>query len=52
MSNYVCEICGYEYDPEIGDADNGVDVGTVFEDIPKDWVCPTCGAAKEDFKPQ
>jgi rubredoxin len=52
MSNYVCEICGYVYESEVGDADNGVNAGTDFADIPSDWVCPICGAGKEEFKPQ
>ena len=37
---YVCDVCGYVYDPEIGDPDNGVDAGTAWEDVPEDWVCP------------
>ena len=49
MSVYACELCGYEYRPEVGDPDNGIDEGTDFEDLPKDWVCPLCGAGKEDF---
>lgn len=51
MKKYICTVCGYIYDPEIGDIDSGVKAGTVFEDIPEDWVCPECGAAKEDFEP-
>lgn len=47
---YVCELCGYEYNPKLGDPDNGVAEGTDFEDIPADWVCPLCGATKEDFE--
>ena len=43
MKKYVCEPCGYVYDPEIGDPDNGIAPGTAFEDIPEDWVCPVCG---------
>lgn len=49
MKKYVCDLCGYEYDPEVGDPDNGVKPGTAFEDLPDDWVCPVCGAGKEDF---
>ncbi|MBN2252139.1 MAG: rubredoxin [Kosmotogaceae bacterium] len=48
---YRCTICGYIYDPEIGDPDNGVDPGTTFEDVSEDWVCPLCGASKDDFEP-
>lgn len=51
MEKYVCVICGYEYDPEEGDPDNGVAAGTKFEDIPADWVCPVCGAPKSEFEP-
>lgn len=46
---YVCELCGYVYDPAVGDVENGVDEGTDFEDISSEWVCPLCGASKEDF---
>jgi rubredoxin len=48
---YRCTICGYIYDPEVGDPDNGVDPGTTFEDVPEDWVCPLWGASKDDFEP-
>ena len=49
MDKYVCEVCGYVYDPAEGDPDNGIDPGTKFEDLPDDWVCPVCGASKDDF---
>lgn len=49
MEKWVCEICGYVYDPAEGDPDNGVAPGTKFEDVPADWVCPVCGAGKESF---
>ena len=49
MLVYVCELCGYEYNPALGDAENGIDENTDFEDLPADWVCPLCGAGKEDF---
>ena len=49
MKKYVCDICGWEYDPKVGDPDNGVKPGTAFEDIPADWVCPECGADKDNF---
>lgn len=52
MQKYVCDICGYIYDPEVGDPDSGVAPGTAFEDIPEDWVCPLCGVSKEDFSPE
>lgn len=50
MKKYVCTICGYVYDPEEGDPDGGIPPGTPFENIPDDWVCPLCGATKEDFE--
>lgn len=52
MKKYVCDVCGYVYDPEIGDADNGVSAGTAFADLPDDWVCPECGVGKDDFSEQ
>ncbi len=51
MKKYKCLICGYIYDPAVGDPDNGVAAGTAFEDLPDDWVCPECGAGKDDFEP-
>jgi rubredoxin len=50
VDKYNCSICGYEYDPASGDPDNGVKPGTKFSDLPKDWVCPTCGADKDQFE--
>jgi rubredoxin len=50
MDNYVCTICGYIYDPALGDPENGVAAGTAFEDLPDDWVCPVCGADKDQFE--
>ena len=49
MKKYVCDPCGYVYDPELGDPDNGIAPGTAFEDLPEDWVCPICGVGKEEF---
>ena len=51
MKKYKCTVCGYVYDPAVGDPDNGVAAGTAFEDISEDWVCPECGAGKGDFSP-
>ena len=48
MKKWECP-CGYVYDPAEGDAESGIEVGTAFEDLPDDWVCPKCGAAKEEF---
>lgn len=50
MDKYVCTICGYIYDPAQGDPDNDVPPGTAWEDVPEDWVCPICGAGKDDFE--
>ncbi len=49
--SYECIICGYIYDPAEGDPENDVTPGTSFEDLPDDWVCPECGAGKEEFAP-
>ena len=49
MDKYEC-VCGYVYDPAKGDADSGVAAGTAFEDLPEDWVCPLCGATKDNFE--
>lgn len=49
MDKYVCTICGYIYDPKNGDPDNGIKPGTSFEKLPKNWVCPICGAGKDAF---
>ena len=51
MKKHVCNICGYIYDPEVGDPDSGIPAGTPFEDIPADWVCPFCGVGKDEFSP-
>jgi rubredoxin len=48
---WMCESCGFIYDPEIGDPDGGIPPGTAFEDIPETWFCPVCGARKRDFTP-
>ncbi len=49
MKKYKCEVCGYIYDEALGDPDEGVPAGTLWQDVPEDWECPDCGAAKEDF---
>ncbi|MDQ1238530.1 MAG: hypothetical protein QG577_715 [Thermodesulfobacteriota bacterium] len=49
MTKYVCQVCGYVYDPALGDPDNGVNPGTAFENVPENWVCPVCGADKDNF---
>jgi rubredoxin len=50
MKKYKCTICDYVYDPAEGDPDSGIAAGTAFEKLPDDWVCPVCGASKEDFE--
>jgi rubredoxin len=50
MEKYECTICGYVYDPEQGDPDNGIDPGTSFDNLSDDWECPVCGAPKDDFE--
>ncbi|WP_177163013.1 acyl-CoA dehydrogenase family protein [uncultured Fusobacterium sp.] len=46
---HVCNGCGYVYDPAIGDEENGVDPGTLFNKLPEDWICPLCGEEKDQF---
>lgn len=50
MKSYVCTICGYVYDEEAGDPDNGIAPGTKWADVLNDWICPLCGASKENFE--
>ncbi len=50
MAKYKCAVCGYIYDPELGDPDGGIKPGTPFEKLPDDWVCPVCGASKDQFE--
>ena len=50
MDKYVCSVCGYEYDPAVGDPDHGIEPGTAFEDLPADWVCPLCSVGKDEFE--
>lgn len=49
MKKYICDVCGYEYDPAKGDPDNNVPAGTAWENVPADWVCPLCGVGKDQF---
>ena len=51
MKKWECTVCGYIYDPEKGDADSGIAPGTLFEQLPDDWVCPECGVEKDMFEP-
>lgn len=50
MAKYKCALCGYVYDPAAGDPDGGIEPNTPFEDLPDDWVCPVCGASKDQFE--
>lgn len=50
MEKYICTVCGYVYDPEIGDPEANIEPGTSFEDLPEDWVCPDCGVGKDLFE--
>lgn len=46
---YVCDVCGWIYDEDLGDVDSGVEPGTRFEDLPEDFVCPLCFVGKDNF---
>jgi rubredoxin len=50
INKYRCIVCGYIYDPQIGDPDNGINPGTAFEDLPDSWVCPEFGVGKDMFE--
>ncbi len=50
MTKWRCTVCGYVYDPEEGDSESGIKPGTPFEELPDDWVCPLCGASKDQFE--
>jgi rubredoxin len=50
MEKWRCMVCGYVYDPDLGDPANGVEPGTSFDELPPDWVCPECGAPKDQFE--
>ena len=50
MEKYVCQVCGYTYDPEVGVPEAGIEHGTPFEDLPEDFVCPVCGVSKDNFE--
>lgn len=52
MDKYVCDVCGYEYDEELGDPENNIAPGTKWEDIPDDFICPVCGVGKDNFSKQ
>ncbi len=50
IDNWRCTVCDYIYDPNIGDPDNDIQPGTSFKALPHDWVCPDCGADKDQFE--
>ena len=52
MQKYVCDVCGYVYDPEEGVPDQGIAPGTAWEDVPEDFVCPICSVGKDQFSPE
>jgi rubredoxin len=52
MKKYVCDVCGYVYDPAEGDSTSDIPAGTAFEDLPDDWLCPLCGVGKDQFTPE
>ncbi|MEM3467042.1 MAG: rubredoxin [Candidatus Jordarchaeales archaeon] len=51
LKKYRCTVCGYVYDPTLGDPEGKIPPGTPFENLPEDWVCPVCGAGKDLFEP-
>lgn len=50
MKKFICTVCGYEYDPAVGDPDHGIPAGTAFEDLKDDFICPVCGVGKDMFE--
>ena len=50
MKKYICTVCQWVYDPEIGDPEQGIEPGVVFENLPDDYVCPLCGVGKDEFE--
>ena len=51
MKKYVCDVCGWEYDPAVGLPEAGIPAGTPFEDLPDDFECPLCSVGKDEFSP-
>ena len=49
MKKYICDVCNYVYDPEVGYPENGIKPGTPFEKLPEDWVWPIWGVGNEEF---
>ena len=52
MRKYVCLVCGYVYDPAVGDPEGDIPAGTAFEELPEEWTCPLCGLGKDEFAPE
>jgi len=52
MGRYVCDVCGWIYDPAEGLPEQDIEPGTPFEDLPDDFECPECAVGKEDFSPE
>ena len=50
MKKYICTVCQWVYDPEIGDPEQGIEPGVAFENLPEDYVCPLCGVGKDEFE--
>ena len=50
MKKYICTVCQWVYDPEIGDPEQGIEPGVAFENLPDDYVCPLCGVGKDEFE--
>jgi len=50
MGKYRCLVCGYIYNPAVGDSTQGINPGTAFADLPESWVCPECGVGKDQFE--
>ena len=50
LKKWQCLMCGYVYDEALGDPEEGIAPGTRWEDLPDDWICPSCGAMKSDFE--
>ena len=50
MKKYICDVCGWEYDEQLGDPDNGIEPGTPWEEVDEDWVCPLCSVGKDMFE--
>ena len=51
MKKYICTVCQWVYDPEVGDPESGIEPWSAFDDFSEDWVCPVCGVGKDDFEP-